>query len=140
MVQDDHVGRTCCFFGVDGVAGGHGAFGQSDVGLRSRWAVELGGICFWGKPCAVGSEFLAFPGIRMGASGAEFSFLFRSDAEDLGIGQESFRSENLLDWSLISEEPVVTPAEGGYERVSYPIDPEAPKGFYRTMVPPPLGE
>ena len=119
-------------------ATGHSASPNLDYDLDGRLNWEE--FVFGSDPARWDLNSSAYPGIRMGASGVEFSFLFRIDAPDLGIVRESFHSEDLLDWSLITDDPVIMSAEGSYERVSYPIAPGAAKGFYRTNVSPPVSE
>ncbi len=114
---------------------GHSAGISSDYDQdgHSNWEE----FAFGSNPALRETNSASVPGVRTGESGPEFSFLFRSDADALGLTHSHIRSVDLVNWAPMGEAPTVTPAQEGYERISYPVNPESSREFFKTVISPP---
>jgi len=107
-----------------------------DFDGRSNWEE----FAFGSHPAIPEQNSSALPGIRMGDNGMEFSFLFRSDAEGLGLTWNNFRSSDFKNWILMNENPLINPVESEYQRISYPLTPGLGREFFQTIISPPPAE
>ena len=117
---------------------GHSASQTLDYDLdgRSNWEEFV----FGSHPDFRDLNSSSIPGVRMGDDGMEFSFLFRSDADELGLSVANFRSSDMTNWIPMSEGPTVTPVDDEYQRISYPLTLGLGREFFQTNFSPPPAE
>ncbi|MEN8694381.1 MAG: FG-GAP repeat domain-containing protein [Akkermansiaceae bacterium] len=119
-------------------ARGHSADLSSDYDLDgfSNWEEFI----FGSNPALRENDSTSVPGVRMGENGLEFSFLSRIDADEMGRRLYHERSSDLEKWSTITESPLRTPENENYERVSFPLNSELKREFFKTTISPPPNE
>ncbi len=116
---------------------GQGLFGHSagplfdlDGDLLSNWDE----FAFGGQPTVLDPTHPGMPSIRRNGPILSLSFLRRSDAADIGLNYTVMQSAELLNWSLGPETFELSPTAEGYERISFPLDPNEPRNFF-TVAP-----
>ena len=67
-------------------------------------------------------------------AGLAYRFQRRTDASAMALNYESYRSNNLRDWSPWSPTPTVEAVSPGYEVVIYPVTPGERSEFFRTRI------
>lgn len=107
-----------------------------DFDGRSNWEEFV----FGSHPALQDRDSSSIPGVRMGDDGMEFSFLFRNDAQELGITRDHFRSRDLANWIPMGEDPTVAPVDDEYQRISYPLTPGLGREFFQTTISRPPAE
>lgn len=128
---------------IDWMAG-HGLTGHSagplfdfDGDLRSNWDE----FAFGGQPAAPDPAHSGMPSIRRNGHALALSFLRRIDAAVIGIAYPVMQSTDLLGWEPWTGSFDLSPAAGGYERISFPLDPEEPRSFFAVEpTGPPSGQ
>lgn len=107
---------------------GHSAGPRFDLDgdRRSNWVEFAFGL----NPELHDPLHLGLPAIRRGASALALTFLRRTDATAVGLDYPVLHSTDLLNWGSWSGTFEVAPEAGDYERISFPLDPSEPRGFF----------